>query len=339
MTAQETWRDLHSPASARLLAGLGLLMLALVVLMFLHLGMGAKALSWSTTWQALFHYDPANLDHAVVRDSRLPRLLVAAVVGAALAVAGVIIQSVADNPLADPGILGINAGAAFFVVAGLLMVPGTAFMYVPWYAFLGAVVAAVIVVLLGGRGHNPVRLTLAGAAVTALFGAMTATLLLLDQQGLEKLRHWLTGAIGASDGEKLWQVWPYLVIGLVLALSLVRSLDAHRLGSRAAAGLGVNILRLKVVGLLAVVLLSGAVVALAGPIGFVGLVVPHAVRLMIRADYRWMMGYAVVTGAVLVVAADLLARVAVRPYEINTGIVTALIGGPVFIALVIRRVK
>ncbi|MBB3059216.1 iron chelate uptake ABC transporter family permease subunit [Microbulbifer rhizosphaerae] len=320
-------------------AGLGLLGLVLLFTAFLHLGLGAKALDWTTTWQALSQYDPTNLDHAVVRDSRLARLLVAVVVGAALAVAGVLIQAITDNPLADPGILGINGGAAFFVVAGLLMVPGTDFAYLPWYAFLGAVSAAVIVALLGGRAHNPVRLTLAGAAVAALFSAMTATVLLLDQQGLEKLRHWLTGAIGAADVSKLLQVTPYLVIGLLLALSQVRSLDAHRLGARAAAGLGVNILRLKVVGLVAVVLLSGSVVAVAGPIGFVGLVVPHAVRLVVSADYRWILGYSVIVGALLVVLADLLARVAVRPYEINTGIVTAMIGGPLFIALVIRRVK
>lgn len=331
-----------SPArrlSGQPLAGLGLLGLLLIATAFLHLGLGAKPLDWTTTWQALFQYDPADLDHAVVRDSRMARLLVAAVVGAALAVAGVLIQSITENPLADPAILGINGGAAFFVVAGLLMVPGTDFAYVPWYAFLGAIAAAVIVALLGGRGHNPVRLTLAGAAVAALFSAMTATVLLLDQQGLDKLRHWLTGAIGAADLSKLLQVWPYLAVGLLLALSQVRSLDAQRLGSRAAAGLGVNIARLKVVGLVAVVLLSGSVVAVAGPIGFVGLVVPHAVRLMVRADYRWILGYSVVLGALLVVLADLLARVAVRPYEINTGIVTALIGGPVFISLVIRRVQ
>jgi len=321
------------------LTGVVLLLLAVVVASFWHLSLGAKSIDWTTIWQALVAYDPTNSDHAIIRESRQARLIVSLVVGAALALAGVIMQAISTNPLADPGLLGINSGAAFFVVASTLFLPMIAPQYLPIFAFLGAAIAALIVILLSGWEQNAERLVLAGVAVTAMFSAMTAILLLIDQQGLDKLRHWLTGAIGASDLDKLHWVYPYLLGAMVFSFLLVRSLNAFHLGSRVAEGLGVNVLLLKITGLTLVIMLSGAVVAVAGPIGFVGLVVPHIARLLVRNNYIWLFLYALLLGALLLIVSDIAARMVLRPYEINTGIITAFVGAPVFIALVLRKMK
>ncbi len=321
------------------LTGIALLLLAIVIASFWHLGLGAKSVDWATIWQALVAYNPLDSDQAIIRESRQARLIVALFVGAALALAGVIMQAISNNPLADPGLLGINSGAAFFVVASVLFLPMFDSQYLPIFAFLGAGIAAMLVMLLSGWEQNSERLVLAGVAVTAMFAAMTAILLIVDQQGLEKLRHWLTGAIGASDLKKLYWVYPYLIGAMVLSFTLVRSLNAFHLGTRVAEGLGVNVLLLKVSGLVLVVVLSGSVVAVAGPIGFVGLVVPHMARLLVRNSYLWLFLYALLIGALLLILSDIAARVALRPYEINTGIITAFVGAPVFIVLVLRKMR
>ena len=319
--------------------GVALLLLAIIIASFWHLSLGAKNIEWTTIWQALVAYNPLDSDQAIIRESRQARLIVALVVGAALALAGVIMQAISSNPLADPGLLGINSGAAFFVVASVLFLPMFGSHYLPLFAFLGAGVAAILVMLLSGREQSSERLVLAGVAVTAMFAAMTAILLIIDQQGLEKLRHWLTGAIGASDLKKLHWVYPYLIAAMILSFTLVRSLNAFHLGGRVAEGLGVNVLLLKISGLALVVVLSGSVVAVAGPIGFVGLVVPHMARLLVRNSYFWLFLYALLLGALLLILSDIAARVALRPYEINTGIITAFVGAPVFILLVLRKMR
>jgi len=321
------------------LSGVVLLLLAVIIASFWHLSLGAKNIDWLTIWQALTAYNPLDSDQAIIRESRQARLLVALVVGAALALAGVIMQAISSNPLADPGLLGINSGAAFFVVASVLFLPMFGPHYLPVFAFLGAAVATFIVMLLAGWEQNSERLVLAGVAVTAIFSAMTAILLLIDQQGLDKLRHWLTGAIGASDLVKLNLVYPYLIVAMICCFALVRSLNAFHLGARVAEGLGVNVLFLKISGLGLVVVLSGSVVAVAGPIGFVGLVIPHMARLLVRNNYIWLFLYSLLLGALLLIVSDIAARVIFSPYEINTGIITAFVGAPVFIALVLRKMK
>ena len=322
----------------RLPVWLGLL-LAIALAALLHLVVGAKDIPWQEAWQALVAYAPDNSDQNVIRGSRLPRLLVAMLVGASLGLAGAIMQAVGDNPLADPGILGINSGAALFVVFGLLVLPGNDMSMIPLFAFAGALVAAFGVLMLAGRGHNPIRLTLSGAMIAALFSAITSILLLLDQQGLDSLRRWLTGSIGVTGGSMQAWVWPYMLLGMALCLVNVRALNAHRLGAQAAAGMGVSLLKMRVFGLASVVLLSGCAVSLAGPIGFVGLVVPHAARLLFGDDYRRLLLAAPLLGALLLILADIAARTVVRPFELNTGIVTALIGGPIFVLLVLRKVR
>ncbi len=305
----------------------------------LHLAVGAKSIPWVEVWQALTAYDPGNSDHSVIQGSRLPRLWVAMVVGACLGLAGTVMQAVGDNPLADPGILGINSGAALFVVFGLLVLPGNDMTMIPLFAFGGALVAALGVMLLAGRSHNPVRLTLSGAMMAALFSAITAILLLLDQQGLDSLRRWLTGSLGITGASLPLWLWPYVLTGMLLCLFNVRALNTYRLGAQAAASMGVNLLRMRLMSLSAVVLLSGCAVALAGPIGFVGLVVPHTARLLVGNDLRHLLLATPLLGALLLILADVLARTLVSPYELNTGIVTALVGGPVFVALVLRKMQ
>jgi len=321
------------------LGGVVLLLIAVIVASFWHLSLGAKSIDWLTIWQALTDYNPLDSDQAIIRESRQARLIVALAVGAALALAGVVMQAISNNPLADPGLLGINSGAAFFVVASVLFLPMFGSNYLPLFAFLGAAVAALLVMLLAGGEQNSERLVLAGVAVTAMFSAMTAILLLIDQQGLDKLRHWLTGAIGASDLLKLHFVYPYLIAAAIGCFTLVRSLNAFHLGARVAEGLGVNVLFLKISGLALVVVLSGSVVAVAGPIGFVGLVIPHIARLLVRNNYIWLFLYSLLLGALLLIVSDIAARVAFQPYEINTGIITAFVGAPVFIGLVLRKMK
>ncbi|GAA0573382.1 FecCD family ABC transporter permease [Halomonas salifodinae] len=313
------------------------ILVAIGLASILHLAVGAKSIPWSDVWQALVAYDAGNADHSVIQGARLPRLWMAVVVGACLGLAGVVMQAVGDNPLADPGILGINSGAALFVVFGLLVLPGNDMTMIPLFAFGGALVAALGVMLLAGRSHNPVRLTLSGAMMAALFSAITAILLLLDQQGLDSLRRWLTGSLGVAGATRPTWLWPYVVLGMLLCLINVRALNAYRLGSQAAASMGVNVLKMRLVSLAAVVLLSGCAVALAGPIGFVGLVVPHTARLLVGHDLRRLLLATPLLGALLLILADVLARTLVSPYELNTGIVTALVGGPVFVALVLRK--
>ncbi|NVK73776.1 MAG: iron ABC transporter permease [Oceanospirillaceae bacterium] len=341
-TNSTPWRlaaFLNSKLISSKLIGMFCVCLLLVLACWLHLAYGAKSLDGQVVWQALFNYDSGNSEQILVREMRLNRLLVSLIVGAALALAGVLVQAVSRNPLADPGILGINSGAAFFVVAGLLFVSGSRSLSVPLLAFSGALFSALLVVALSGRQQSSGRMILAGAAVAALFSAMTAVLLLVDQQGLEKLRNWLTGSVSASDITKLDWVIPYLIPAMLGAMLLAKSLNAHHLGDMAASGLGVKVGRLKLFALLAIVVLSGSAVALVGPIGFIGLVVPHMARFLIRNDFRWLLPYSLILGAAVMVSADLMGRILVRPYEINTGIVTALIGAPVFIALVIWRVR
>lgn len=320
------------PAWLSIIVGIGLASI-------LHLAVGAKSIPWSDVWQALVAYDVGNSDHSVIQGSRLPRLWVAMVVGACLGLAGTVMQAVGDNPLADPGILGINSGAALFVVFGLLVLPGNDMTMIPLFAFGGALVAALGVMLLAGRSHNPVRLTLSGAMMAALFSAITAILLLLDQQGLDSLRRWLTGSLGVTGATLQAWLWPYVAVGMLLCLVNVRALNTYRLGAQAAASMGVNLLRMRLTSLAAVVLLSGCAVALAGPIGFVGLVVPHTARLLVGNDLRRLLLATPLLGALLLILADVLARTLVSPYELNTGIVTALLGGPVFVALVLRKMK
>jgi iron complex transport system permease protein len=321
---------------------LGLVVCAAVVVLlcFLSLAVGARVTQLSAVWDAVFHYDAANTDHLVIRELRLPRTILGVLVGAALGLAGAVMQGVTRNPLADPGILGVNAGAALLVVIGISAFGVTSILGYVWFAFAGAAVASVVVysvASLGREGATPVKLALAGAALSAAFGAVTTALLLLDQATFDQFRFWAVGALAGRDTAIVLQIAPFLVAGCLLALCLGRVLNTLSLGEDVARGLGANVFVSRGVSAAAVVLLCGAATAACGPIGFVGLTIPHVARMIVGPDYRWVLPYSMVLAPILLLAADILGRVVARPGELQVAIVTAFLGAPVFIALVRRK--
>lgn len=305
----------------------------------LHLRLGATSIDWSDVRDAVFHYSADTPVHNIVIEMRLPRFLAAVMVGAALGLSGLLMQGLTNNPLADPGVMGVNAGASFFVVVGLAALPGATLAMIPWLAGAGALTAAGCVMLNAGSGSGPSRLVLTGVMVGALFSAMTTAVLLLDQQGLETLRRWLVGSLAFDSAEMRRLTLPLLALAGLIAVANIPALNLFRLGERSAALMGLDVARLRLTTLCAVVLAAASAVSIAGPIGFVGFVAPNLARLFFGTDFRWLVPATPLLGALLLVLGDIVSRVAVRPLELNTGIVTALIGGPVFILLVLRRVR
>jgi iron complex transport system permease protein len=321
---------------------LGLLGCALVVgiLCFLSLAIGARVTPLGAVWDAIFHYDQANTDHLVIRELRLPRTILGVLVGATLGMAGAVMQGVTRNPLADPGILGVNAGASLLVVIGISAFGVTSILGYVWFAFAGAAVASVVVysvAALGREGATPVKLALAGAALSAAFGAVTTAMLLLDQATFDQFRFWAVGSLAGRDMALVVQIAPFLIAGCLLALCLGRVLNTLSLGEDVARGLGANVVLSRGVSAGAVVLLCGSATAACGPIGFVGLTIPHVARMIVGPDYRWVLPYSMVLAPILLLAADIIGRVVARPGELQVAIVTAFLGAPVFIALVRRK--
>jgi iron complex transport system permease protein len=303
---------------------------------------GAATLASTDILAALFAFDSSSTNHLIVRSLRIPRALIAALVGAALAVAGALMQGLTRNPLADPGILGIETGAALGVVGAVLFLDISSLYLYALFAFAGAALTASAVYALGSLGRGgptPLKITVAGAAVTALLSSLTTGILVLNQRTLEEVRFWLAGSVAGRDMTLLTQAAPYLLAGLVLALALGRRITTLSLGDDVARGLGQRTGWVKGMAALATVLLAGGAVAVAGPIGFIGLVVPHVARMLVGVDYRWILPYAAVIGAIFLVCADVAARLLLRPLELPVGVMTALIGGPFFVYLVRWHVK
>lgn len=329
--------------SRRLLAaGLPLCLALLLLLMVTHILFGAADVAPADVLQSFTAYDEGNFNHLVIRTLRFPRAVIAAIVGGALAVAGAIMQGLTRNPLASPGILGINAGAVLAVVLAIFFLGVTSAAAYAWFGFAGAAVAGVVVYGLGSMGRSgptPAKLTIAGAAVTALVTSLTTTVLIFSQQTTEQIRFWMAGSVAGRDFTLFLQVLPYLVVGALLALALARQITTLSLGEDVARGLGQNTLLIQALAAISVVLLAGASVAIAGPVGFIGLVIPHVARFLVGVDYRWILPYAALLGGILLVAADLAARVIVRPLELPVGIMTALIGAPVFVYLARWKVQ
>ena len=318
-------------------------LLGLAILLFLaavaSVAIGTLSLSPGEVWHALV--DPTgSVADGIVRESRVPRTVLGISVGIALGMAGALIQGHTRNPLADPGLLGLNAGAAFLVVLSMyylgLSMPG---QYV-WFALAGSFLASIVVfgiASIGGGSASPLTLALAGAAVTFCLQALTNAFLLRDVTSLDAYRFWVVGSITGRNIDVFWDVAPFLLLGLILALANTPALNVMNLGDDVARALGSNIALNRAVGLLAITLLAGAATAACGPIAFVGLVVPHVARAITGPDYRWLVPYAGLIGAVLVLVADVIGRVVIMPSELHVGIVLALIGGPFFIAVVRRR--
>jgi iron complex transport system permease protein len=321
------------------LAGLVVAGLVLAVLVACSLAFGSKAIPLRSVLDSFLHFDGSN-DHLIVRSLRVPRTLLGLGVGAALGLAGGLMQGVTRNPLADPGLLGVEAGASLAVVIGIHTFDVTTLTGYVWFAFAGAGLASVVVYALGsvGRGGaTPVKLALAGAALTAFLASLTQAVLLFDVQTFDQFRFWVVGSLAGRDSDVFRQVLPFLLVGVVLALGMARLLNVLVLGDDVARSLGMRVALTRALATLGVVVLTGAAVAACGPIAFVGLTVPHVARAITGPDHRWLLPWAMVLGPILLLAADVLGRVVVRPAELQVGIVTALLGAPFFIALVRRR--
>lgn len=313
--------------------------LVLAIAALASLAIGARPIAPDVLFQALTQFDPANGDHAVVL-SRVPRTIVGLLVGGALGLAGAAMQGVARNPLADPGILGINAGAALAVVVGIFVFGVTNFTGYVWFAFLGAAAAAVLVYAiasLGRDGATPVKLALAGAALSAGMVSLLNAVLVSSQQTFDTFRFWQVGSVSGRGWEVILPVLPFLAFGVLLTLLTGKVLNSLSLGDDIARGLGQNVTLARALTGLGVVVLCGAATAAAGPISFVGLVIPHVVRVFTGPDYRWVLPFSMILAPVLLLIADIIGRVVLPPGEVQVGIVTAVIGAPVFIWLVRRR--
>ena len=324
--------------SARLLGLAGaLVVLALVVIA--SLALGSRDLDPVAVVQALVAPD-GSMAQRIVTDLRMPRTVVALAVGMALGTAGLLMQGLTRNPIADPGILGVSAGASFAVVLSIRFLGTSDPATFIWFAIAGAALATVLVHLLSrGRQRldDPVRLVLAGAVISMLLQAGVSAVLVNDVETLDRYRFWTVGSLSEADPAVLVMLLPLLAVGGVIAFVATRAMDALALGDDVARSLGarVGVVRLAVSA--GVVLLTASAVVMAGPIVFVGLVVPHVARAMVGPDHRWALPYCVIAGGILVLAADTLGRLVIRPAELQVGIMTALIGAPVLILLVRRR--
>ncbi|MGQ0842625.1 MAG: FecCD family ABC transporter permease [Sporichthyaceae bacterium] len=328
----------HTPTARA--AGLTVACLCLILVALCSIAVGARPIPLPTVVEALFAHDATRNDHVVVASLRVPRTLMGILVGLSLGLAGAIMQGLTRNPLADPGILGIEAGAAMAVVVGIhTFGVATLYGYV-WFAIVGAGVAAVAVYVLGSAGREgatPVKLALAGAALTAFLASATTAILLLDVATLDQYRFWVVGALAGRDSDTVAQVAPFVAVGALLALACGRLLNALALGDDVARSLGQRVGFTRGYVFVASILLAGAATAAAGPIGFIGLTVPHIARAITGPDYRWILPYSAVLAPILLLSADVVGRVVARPGEVQVGIVTALLGAPVFIWLVRRR--
>lgn len=321
-------------------AGLLVLPCLLAILMLLSVGIGTRSIPPSVTWDALFAFDPANSDHLLVHHLRLPRTLLAAIVGAALGLAGAIMQALTRNPLADPGILGVNAGASAAIVAAIAFLgiaDVTAYMA---FGLAGAALAGGAVYALGNlsRTANHVRIVLAGAALTIVLLSLTQIILInSEEQVFNQFRHWSVGSLQGRGYGVLGPVFVLVSMGSFAALFLTRALDTVALGNDLARTLGGSPALIWSTSAIVVVVLAGGATAAAGPIAFVGLTAPHVARLVTGPGHRWVLPYSMLLSAILMVAADTLGRIVAPPGEVGVGIMAALIGGPFFIALVRQR--
>jgi iron complex transport system permease protein len=323
--------------SAGLLVGLGVV----VVVALLSLRFGAHGVSTADAWKAVFAYDSTSYEQVVVRELRVPRTVIALGVGAALAVTGAVMQAITRNPLADTSILGVSGGASFAIVTAIFYFGITAPYQFVWFAFAGALAASVLVFIVGASGKDgptPLKLTLAGVVISALLGAWTSALVLLDEQTMDVARFWMAGSVAGRPLEVFWWVSPFLLVGTAACLLMGHQLNVMSMGDETARSLGMNTTRTRLTCGVLVVAITGAATAAAGPIGFVGLAVPHMVRAVIGPDYRWILAYSVLVGAIFLTGADILGRVVLETGELQVGIVTALVGAP-FLVFLARKSK
>lgn len=320
---------------------LGTCLLLLCLSFSLSMSLGVVNFSPLTVYQAFTAFDGSTA-HLIIRTIRLPRSLICLVLGSALAVAGGLIQGITRNPLASPGILGINSGAALAVVLTTIYRKESGLNLLAISALCGATLAVLTVYWFAGLGRGGVsslNLILAGAAVTAFTSSLTSGLLILNQRSLEEIRFWLAGSLAGRNLDLLGLVLPYLLIGLCLGLILSKQVTLLSLGDEIALSLGQNTILIKLLVALAIILLAGGSVAMAGPLGFIGLIVPHLVRLLVGNDYGWILPWCMVVGSTLLLLADTLARLLIPPQEVPVGLILPILGTPLFIYLVRQKLR
>lgn len=312
-------------------------LLLLAAIVAVSLAIGSRRIPAGHVIDALFHFD-GSLEHRIVRESRVPRALLAVLVGAALAAAGTLMQGLTRNPLADPGILGVEAGAALGAVIAIQLSGWTDLRSIVWFAFAGAAVAATVVLIVGSSGRGgaaPVKLALAGAATAAALTSVTTGILLSDPTALDSYRFWVVGSLNGRGMDVVTAVAPFIAVGLVIAFVVAGPLDSLALGHDVARGLGVDVGRVRLLTAVTAVVLAGAAVAAAGPIGFVGLAVPHVARRIVGQRHRLVLACSLLLGPVMLLSADVLGRV-LAAGELQAGVVTAIIGAPALV-LVVRQ--
>ena len=329
------------PARATLVFVAAMILLGLCVL---SLAAGSRAVPLDEVYRAVVDRAAARVVNpqveAIVWGVRLPRTICAVLVGLALGLSGALMQGLTRNPLADPGLLGVSAGASFAIVAAVAGLGVTSVSGYVWFGFAGAFVAAVAVHLLGGLGQGgatPVKIALAGIALTFLLGSCTSAIVLRHPESLDRYRFWSAGSLTGADPGLLWRMSPFLAVGAVLAITAGPALNSLALGDDTAIALGRRLGPIRVQAVLAITLLAGAAVAIAGPIVFLGLVVPHVARMVTGPDHRWLLPVTALLAPCLLLLADIIGRVLARPEEVQAGIVVAFVGGPFFIALVRRH--
>ncbi|MER8269230.1 FecCD family ABC transporter permease [Streptomyces sp. NBUL23] len=329
----------RAPRLSRRAAATGAAVLALLVAVLLSLAVGARSIPPGEVFDVLLHGGHSDAAE-VIRTMRVPRTLIGLMVGAALALAGTVLQGITRNPIADPGILGISQGASVAVVTAIAFAGVHTLTGYVWFAFAGAALASVAVYAIassGRGGATPVKLALGGAAINALLVSVTVGILTTNAAALDEFRFWQVGSIAGREAEVVQQVWPFLLVGTVLVLSVARGLDALALGEDVAKGLGQNVAAVRIVGGVGATVLTGVGVAAAGPIAFIGLAVPHIARAVVGNDHRWVLPMAALIGPVMLLVSDVVGRIVFPPSEVPAGVMTALIGVPFLVALVRRK--
>jgi iron complex transport system permease protein len=321
--------------------GLVASIVALVAAIAASIAFGVTNIPLSVVWDSLAHFNGGN-EHLVIRTTRVPRALIAASAGSCLAVAGAVMQVITRNPIAAPSTLGVNAGAVFFVIlaTGWLNVSGL--QALTWVALIGAAASGAFVFFLGSIGRDgmtPVKITLAGASMAAFFYSLTQGLMLSDGKMFDQVLVWLVGSVAGRDLSQLVAVWPYMGCGMLIALLLAGPLNVLAMGDEIARSLGQNTNLVRTLAAAAVILLAGGSVAVAGPIAFIGIIIPHIVRFLVGNDHRWILPYCAVLGALLLVAADLGSRFIAMPREVPVGVTTAILGVPFFVYLARKELR
>ncbi|NOU99682.1 FecCD family ABC transporter permease [Paenibacillus planticolens] len=323
-------RQYHLYKSIGLLAAL----LVLAGLMVCSVRFGLRSYSWAQVMQSFDHAAKPSNEAIIIQTVRIPRALIAALVGGSLAVAGALMQAMTRNPLASPSIFGINSGAAFAIVLSVGFFNVSSLSQFTWIAFLGAAVSSVLVYGLGSLGKDgltPMKITLAGSAMTAFFASLTQGILLGNGKAFDQVLYWLVGSIEGRTMAMLQSVYPYILIAWVCAFLLSPHINILSMGDDVAKGLGQRTIYVKFITAIVIVVLAGGSVAVAGPIVFVGIIIPHIVRFLVGIDYRWVIPYCAVLGGILLVGADIIARFIVMPKEVHVGVTTAILGVPFFI--------